>query len=437
MNDFAKLLASQIGSDVRAAPDRARARLAARGLAERAGTIAELRAAARRRVPGVVFDYVDGGAGDETTLRRNVAALRAIELLPRVLVDVSRVETATTVLGEPVALPLLGAPMGLAGLLHPDGEVALARALHEAGSVSVLAAMASCPVEEVMAAASGPTWFQMYLWRDRRLLKDLLDRVKGAGVRVLVVTVDVPCSGNRDRDRRNGFSVPPRVTARALADGALHPRWSYGFVRRPRISWGNLPGSVAGAGGGAARTGTRAAAAKTGTAGAGGAGTATLSSRTNQQFDPAATWADLTWFRENWTGPLVVKGILSAADARQAVRLGAEAVVVSNHGGRQLDGAPATIAALPAVVDAVGGDAEVYLDGGIRRGADIVKALALGARACLAGRALAYGLGVAGQAGVQRAVAILHAEMRTVLALTGCPSVHELDSSWVRTPAGA
>ncbi len=408
MNEFAKLLASQVGADIRAVPDRARARLAARGLAERAGTIAELRAAARRRVPGVVFDYVDGGAGDETTLRRNVVALRAIELVPRVLVDVSRTDTATTVLGEPVALPLLGAPMGLTGLLHPEGEVALARAMHEAGSISILAAMASCSVEEVTTAVSGPMWFQMYLWRDRRLLKDLLDRVRDAGVRVLVVTVDVPCSGNRDRDRRNGFSVPPRVTARALADGVLHPRWSYGFARRPRITWGNLPG-----------------------AGSGQAGAATLSARTNQQFDPGASWADLTWFRENWVGPLVVKGILTAPDAAQAVRLGAEAVVVSNHGGRQLDGAPASIRALPAVVDAVGGDGEVYLDGGIRRGADIVKAVALGARACLAGRALAYGLGVAGQAGAQRAVAILHGELRTVLALAGCPSVRELDRSWV------
>lgn len=409
MNEFAKLLASQIRADVRAVPDRARAHLSARGLAERAGTIAELRAAARRRVPGVVFDYVDGGAGDETTLRRNAAALRAVELLPRVLVDVSRVDTATTVLGEPVALPLLGAPMGLAGLLHPEGEVALARATHEAGTISILAAMASCSVDEVTTAASGPTWFQMYLWRDRGLLKDLLDRVRDAGVRVLVVTVDVPCSANRDRDRRNGFSVPPRVTARALADGVLHPRWSYGFVRRPRITWGNLPDARDGGGDAAA-----------------------MSARINLQFDPAATWADLTWFRENWTGPLVVKGILGAPDARRAVRLGAQAIVVSNHGGRQLDGAPATIRALPAVVDAVGSDAEVYLDGGIRRGADIVKALALGARACLAGRALAYGLGAAGQTGVRRALDILHAELRTVLALAGCPSVGELDSSWVK-----
>src|ERR1700722_3513967 len=263
MNEFTELLGRQLAADLRSLPDRARARLSADALAARAGTIAELRAAARRQLPGVVFDYVDGGAGDELTLRRNITALRAIEFKPRVLVDVSEVRTATTVLGEPVALPLLGAPMGLTGLLNPAGEVALARALHEAGTISILAAMASCSVEEVTSATTGPTWFQMYLWRDRSLLKDLLSRVGAAGVRVLVVTVDVPRSGSRDKDRRNGFAIPPRVTLRALADGVAHPRWSAGFVRQPRITWGNLPN-----GGGSARS---------------------LSASTHQQFDPAAT----------------------------------------------------------------------------------------------------------------------------------------------------
>jgi L-lactate dehydrogenase (cytochrome) len=406
VNDFATLFARQFGADIRTLPSQALARLSAESLATRSGTIGELRAAARRRLPGVVFDYVDGGAGDELTLRCNLAAFRAIQLRPRVLVDVSRVETATTVLGQPVALPLLGAPMGLTGLLNPVGEVALARALHESGSISVLAAMASCPVEEVARETSGPVWFQAYLWRDRGLLKDLMARVRAAGVGVLVVTVDVPRSGNRDRDRRNGFSIPPRVTARALLGGLCHPRWTYAFTRNPRIGWGNLPPQD--------ETGAGA-----------------LSARTNQQFDPSATWADLSWFRENWDGPLVVKGILDPRDARRAVRLGAEAVVVSNHGGRQLDGAPATIRALPAVAQEVASDIEVYLDGGVRRGADIARALALGARACLAGRALAYGLGVAGEAGVRRAVEILHEELRIVLALSGCPSVHHLDRSWV------
>lgn len=415
MNEFASLLGRQVRADLRTLPGHARQRFSAVGQAARAGTIGELREAARRRVPRVVFDYVDGAAGDEVTAAANLAALRAIELQPRVLAGVADVDTATTVLGQPVALPLLGAPMGLTGLLHPAGEVALGRAMCAAGSISVLAAMASCPIEEVAAAVSGPVWFQMYIWRDRGMVQEMLQRAWAAGMPVLVLTVDVPCAGNRDRDRRNGFSIPPRVTARALAGGLAHPGWSYRFARRPRISWGNLPGD------GAAHQ-VRAA--------------ATLSAQTNRQFDPAATWDDLGWFRDRWPGQLVVKGVLQAEDARRAVQLGAGGITVSNHGGRQLDGAPAAIRALPAVADAVGGDAEVYLDGGIRRGADIVKALALGARACLAGRPLAYGLGAAGEAGARRAVEILRAELRTVLALAGCPSVRAIDSSWVTGGSG-
>jgi L-lactate dehydrogenase (cytochrome) len=288
------------------------------------------------------------------------------------------------------------------------------RALHQAGSVYVLAAMASCPVEEIAAAAPGPLWFQMYIWRDRGLVADVLGRARAAGASVLVLTLDVPRAGDRDRDRRNGFTMPPRVTLRALAGGVAHPGWSHGFVRQPRFRWGNLPAD--------------------GTAGA--AGAAAFATAVNRQFDPAATWEDIGWFRDMWPGPLVVKGILDPDDARRAVDLGAAAVIVSNHGGRQLDGAPAAIRALPSVVEAVGGQAEIYLDGGIRRGADIVKALALGARACLAGRALGYGLSVAGEAGARRAVEILHSELRTALALTGCPSIHALGPSWIRLPAG-
>jgi L-lactate dehydrogenase (cytochrome) len=417
MNEFTSLVASQLRTDLRALPGQARRHFSAAGQAARAGTIGELRAAARRRVPRVVFDYVDGAAGDEVTAAANVAALRAIELQPRVLAGLPDVDTATSVLGRPVALPLLGAPMGLTGLLHPDAEVALARAMCAAGSVSVLAAMASCPIEEVAAAVSGPVWFQMYIWRDRGLVQEMLQRAWAAGMPVLVLTVDVPCAGNRDRDRRNGFSIPPRVTARALAGGLAHPAWSYRFARRPRISWGNLPGD-----GGAAHQAR---------------GTATLSAQTNRQFDPAATWDDLRWFRDQWAGQLVVKGILRADDARRAVRLGADGIAVSNHGGRQLDGAPAAIRALPAVAAAVGADAEVYLDGGIRRGADVLKALALGARACLIGRPLAYGLGAAGEAGARRAVEILRAELRTALVLAGCPSVQAVDASWVATGSAA
>ena len=405
MNDFAKLLAGQVGADLQELPQRVRAGLSPGGQAARASTIGELREAARRRLPGVVFDYVDGAAGDEVTAARNLAELRAVELRPRVMVDVSEVDTATSVLGSPIALPLLGAPMGLTGLLHPSGEIALARAMHAAGSIYVLAAMASCPIEEVAGAVTGPLWFQMYFWRDRGLVRDLLRRAHAAGISVLVLTVDVPCAGVRDRDRRNGFSMPPRVTLRALAGGAVHPRWSAGFLRQPRFRWGNLPDD--------------------------GLATAAFSAQTNRQFDPAATWDDVGWFREQWDGRLVVKGILRPEDARQAVHLGAEAIIVSNHGGRQLDGAPAAIRALPAVAGAVAGEAEVYFDSGIRRGVDIVRAIALGAWACLAGRALAYGLGAAGEAGASRAVEILRDELRIALALTGCPSVQALGPSWV------
>jgi len=406
MNDFLRLSARQAATDFRTLPRRAREFFTDESRAERAGTIGELRAAAGRRMPRVIFDYLDGAAGDELAAGRNLSELSAVELRPHVLVDVSRIETCTSVLGTPISLPLLGAPMGLAGLLHPGAEVALARALSRAGSISAVSAMASCPVEEVAAAVSGPVWFQMYPWRDRGLVQDLLQRARAAGAAALVLTVDVPCSGNRDRDRHNGFSVPPRLTRRGIAGGLTHPGWSWRFVRNPRISWGNLPGDH-------------------------GLAPAELSAQTNRQFDPAATWEDLRWFRDRWGGPLVIKGILHPDDARRAVRLGAQGIVVSNHGGRQLDGAPATIRALPAVAAAVADQAEVYFDGGVRRGADIVKALALGARACLAGRALGYGLGAAGEAGARRAVQILHDELRMTLALVGCPSVQALNSSWV------
>src|SRR6185437_15066244 len=361
MNDFLRLSARQAATDLRTLPRRAREFRTEESRAARAGTIGELRAAAGRRMPRVIFDYLDGAAGDELAAARNLAELRALELRPRVLADVSRTETCTSVLGMPVSLPLLGAPMGLAGLLHPGAEVALARALSQAGSICVVSAMASCPVEEVTAAVDGPVWFQMYPWRDRGLVQQMLRRARAAGAAALVLTVDVPCSGNRDRDRRNGFSVPPRLTGRGLVGGLTHPGWSWRFVSNPRISWGNLPRDQ-------------------------GLAPAALSAQTNRQFDPAASWEDLRWFREHWSGPLVIKGILHPDDARRAVRLGAQGIVVSNHGGRQLDGAPATIRALPAVAAAVTGDAEVYVDGGIRRGADIVKALALGARAWPDGR---------------------------------------------------
>jgi L-lactate dehydrogenase (cytochrome) len=296
--------------------------------------------------------------------------------------------------------------MGLLGLVHPDGEVALARAMHAVGSVYTVSAMASYALEEVAERAPGPLWFQLYVWRDRGLTRDLADRARAAGYGALVLTVDVPWAAGRDRDRRNGFGIPPRATARSLAGGAIRPRWAYGFARHARMTAANVQER--------------------------GSDAISITQYVNSQFDPSLGWDDLAWFRDIWDGPLAVKGILRPEDARRATDLGADAVIVSNHGGRQLDGAVSGIAALPGVVDAVGGDGEVLLDGGVRRGSDILKAVAEGARACLVGRPLVYGLGVAGEAGATRAAEILRGELRTAMGLSGCPSLGAADRSLLR-----
>jgi L-lactate dehydrogenase (cytochrome) len=408
VSDILRLLASQVAKDLRGLPSRGRA--AERRLA-RAGSIAEIRDAARAALPKVIFEFVDGGANDERTVRRNVADFDEIALLPRTLVDVSEVDTTTTVLGQPVASPILGAPTGLCGLIHHDGELGLARAMHGAGSVYTLAAMSSYSIEEVVAGSPGPLWFQTYLWRDHGVVRELADRAAAAGVHALVVTVDVPRSADRHRDRRNGFGLPPRLTARTLASGVRHPRWTADFVRRPRITAANVA------------------------AGPSGGDAVSVAGYIDRQFDPSATWEDLAWLREVWDGPLVVKGVLGAADARRAVECGADAVVVSNHGGRQLDHACSSIAALPAVVDAVGDAVEVYLDSGVRRGSDVVKALGLGARACLVGRPIVLGLGAGGTAGAARAIEILQQELRVALMLAGAPSVRDVGADQVMVPA--
>jgi L-lactate dehydrogenase (cytochrome) len=399
------MLARQLRGDLAGAGERLR-----RPRVERCGNIAELRALARRRVPRAVFDYVEGAAGDELTADRNVTDLRRLELLPRVLAGAEDVELGTTVLGQPVAVPILGAPTGLTGLVHHRGEAALARAVNAAGSVYVLSAVASYSIEEVARAGDGPKWFQLYVWRDRGLVRSMLERARDAGFSALVVTVDVPRAGARERDRRNGFTVPPRVTLRSLGDGVLRPRWSADFIRRPRI----LPES-------ARRTG------------ASQGDPVSLTTLINKQFDPTLTWDDIAWLQEQWDGPVALKGVLRAQDARQAARLGLAGVIVSNHGGRQLDQASSSIGALEAIVDAAGSDLEVLFDGGIRRGVDVVKALALGARACLAGRALVYGLAAGGDAGAARAMELLVEELRLALTLAGCTSVQDLDRSWIAT----
>lgn len=408
MNPFAELVVRQVRNDVAALPGRLRRRPRVTPRWQRAINIDELRAAARRAVPRAVFDFADGGACDEITLRRNVRDFSRLALASHVLVDVSQLDTTTSVLGERIALPLLGSPTGLSGLLHPRGEIGLARAVHGAGSIYVLSAMASHSIEEVARGATGPKWFQLYMWRDRALVSEVLERARAADYRAIVLTVDVPRSGRRERDIRNGFSIPPRLTLRSCLEGLRCPRWSAAFVRDPRVTAANLQGRGVAPG-----------------------DPVRFAEYINEQFDPRLQWTDVAWLREHWSGPLVVKGILRPEDARDAARLGVDAVVVSNHGGRQLDHARSALSALPGVVDAVGDDAEVYLDGGIRRGTDILKALALGARACMVGRPLLYGLAAGGQAGATFAMRLLVEELRLAMALTGCPTVTRLDRTWL------
>ena len=301
MNEFVELLSRQLAGDLRALRGRARRRFADERV-QRCGTIDELRAAARHALPRVMFDFVDGAANDEVTATRNRTDFGELAIVPRALVDVSDVALCTSVLGEPVAVPLLGAPMGLNGLVHHTGEAAIARAVHDAGSIYVLGAMASCTIEEVARESPGPSWFEMYIWSDRGLVRDLVERARAAGHLALVLTVDVPVAAARDRDRRNGFGLPPRVTMRSLAGGLARPRWSAQFIRHPRMSAAN----VAAHGGGPDDP-------------------VGITEYISRQCDPSATWEDLSWFRELWSGPLVVKGILSPADAQLAVRLGADA----------------------------------------------------------------------------------------------------------------
>jgi L-lactate dehydrogenase (cytochrome) len=405
---FFGMLGRQLADDVRRLPQTTRERLSEAGRAQRAINISDLRTLARRRLPAGVFDYVDGGAWDEVTKRRNESDLQALMLRPRMLVGATEIDLATEVLGRRVAVPLLGAPTGLTGLVHHEGEVGIAQAVHEAGSLYVLSSAASRTLEDVAAASPGPRWFQLYVGRDRGLAQALLERARATGYEAVVVTVDVARPGARERDQRNGFTVPPRVTARTLVDGVRRPRWTANFVSRPRILSESLLLSMAQEG-----------------------QAASLAELIARQFDPGLSWRDIAWVQEHWDGPLLIKGILRGDDARQAASLGLAGVIVSNHGGRQLDHVTSTIRALPEVVEAAGGELEVFMDGGIRRGVDIVRALALGARGVLAGRALVYGLGAGGPAGARRAMQILVDELRLAMTLLGCRSVRELDSSWV------
>lgn len=359
---------------------------------------------AARRLPRLVRDFLDGGADDERTLRWNREAFDRYGLTPRSLVDVAERSSATTVLGQPVDLPVVLGPTGLARFAHPDGEVAVARAAATAGTVYVGSIAGSRTLEDVAAATSAPLWFQLYLWKDRELVRSMVERAERAGYRALVLTVDVPVSGHRERDLRNGMNIPPTFRPSTVLETARHVRWVSGYLRGERLTYANLVSD-----------------------GALDGGAFTLAEYVNTQLaNPGATWEWLAWLREIWPHPIAVKGVLNPLDAVAAVDHGADGVVVSNHGGRQLDGALSTLEALPGVVEAVGDRAEVFLDGGVRRGVDVLTALALGARACFVGRPYWHGLAVGGQAGVEDVLRLLHEEVDRAQALLGLPDLATL-----------
>ena len=365
--------------------------------------IDDLRQLARRRVPRAFFEYAESGSYNEETLRANRSDLEAIKLRQRILVDVSSRSLDTTIIGQNIAAPFVLAPIGLCGMQHGDGEILSARAANAAGIPFTLSTMSICSVEDVAEATGKPFWFQLYVIHDRGFSKDLLERAKKAKCNVLVLTVDLQVLGQRHRDIKNGLTVPPEIRLKNIIDVATKPAWAWSILNARRKTFGNLAGHVEGM-----------------------ENVNSLAAWIEHQFDPALSWKDVEWIKNIWPEKLVLKGILDAEDARTAVKIGADAIVVSNHGGRQLDGAPSSISALPKIADAVGSDVELMFDGGIRTGADALRALALGARACMIGRAYIYGLGAGGQAGVAKAIDILEKELSVAMALTGVNSINEI-----------
>ena len=379
----------------------------------KAASVADLRAIARRRLPRGVFDYVDGGAEDERTLVANSAAYAAAGWRPRVLNAVETVDVSATLLGRPLAYPLVLAPVGFPRLLHPDGELAAARAAARAGLPYSLSTMSSRSIEEVRGVSDGRLFFQVYAWRDRGLVEEMVDRARDADFEALVLTVDTAVLGRRERDVRRGFSMPPSIGLGTVIDGALHPGWTWSFVRSEPVRFANVTGSGV----------------------ADGSTPVVISEFIHEQFDPALSWNDVDWLRSIWDGPIMLKGVGRLEDAVRASEVGVDAVVLSNHGGRQLDGAPATFSLLPAVADAIGGRTEIICDGGIRRGSDIVKAVAAGATAAMAGRAYLWGLAAAGELGVSRVLEWFEADMVRTMSLLGVTSVDQLDRSLLELPA--
>ena len=366
-------------------------------------SLEDLRRLHRRRAPRMFYDYVDSGSWSEITYRRNERALDSMLLRQRVAVDISARSLVTTMLGRQVSLPVALAPTGLTGMQWPDGEVLAARAAEQFGVPFTLSTMSICSIEDVAAAVSEPFWFQLYVMRDRDFIGRLIDRARAAQCSALVLTLDLSIMGQRHKDVYNGLSTPPRISPKTLLDLARRPRWCLGMLGTRRRQFGNVIGHVDGL-----------------------SDMRTLGAWSAEQLDPTLNWDDVKWVKDRWGGPLVLKGIMEPQDARRAADAGADAIVVSNHGGRQLDGAPATIEALPAIVREVGDSIEVWADGGIRSGQDVLKFLAAGASATMIGRAFLYGLGAMGEAGVTRALELIANEFDLTMAFCGLRDAREL-----------
>lgn len=377
-------------------------------------SIEDLRVLARRRVPRMFYEYVDTGSWTESTYRANEAAFRPILLRQRVAVNLEHRSIATQMVGVDVKMPVALAPTGLTGMQHADGEILAARAAEAFGVPFTLSTMSICSIEDVAAHTRAPFWFQLYVMRDRGFIERLIERARAAGCGALVLTLDLQIIGQRHRDLKNGLSVPPRPTLVNLLNMLSKPRWCLGMLGTQRRRFGNVFGHVDGVG-----------------------DMASLGAWTAQQFDPRLNWNDVEWIKKRWGGKLILKGIQDVEDARLAVETGADALIVSNHGGRQLDGAQASVDALPAIVDAVGRHIEVHMDGGIRSGQDVLKAWALGARGTYIGRAFLYGLGALGEAGVTRALEIIHKELDLTMAFTGHTRLVDVDRSILLPGRGA
>ena len=379
----------------------------------KAANIDDLRTISKRRLPSGVFDYIDGAAEDERTLKQNISSFENYHFKPRVLRDVSDVDSSTRILGNSVPLPLIFSPTGFTRIAHPDGELAVSRSATNMGIPFALSTLATRSIEEVGQATKAivgesshkpRNWFQVYVWKDRALLKDLLLRAKDSEFEAIVITVDTAVLGRRERDIRRGFTLPPKLGLGTVLDGIIHPAWTWGFLTNDPIRFANVVGK----------------------SDEDGSTAITLADHVNAQFDQSLSWKDIEWFRENWEGKIVLKGIQTVADAQIAIEHEIDAIALSNHGGRQLDDAPSPLDLVEPVANAIGSQAEIYCDGGIRRGSDIVKAICLGANACMVGRPFLYGLGTAGEKGVDWVLEFFKDGMHRTMSLLGAKTFNDL-----------